>query len=94
MFDVGRSTCPQCLDGGVSRIQPFDLYVDVNTNQMHYTWQAGVRRSLVSFLIRLEARGQAVLAADEAKRRDLCLSGGLNHKLTVDKTGGKMYGFL
>jgi hypothetical protein len=53
MFDVGRSTCPQCLDGGVSRIQPFDLYIDVNTNQMHYAWQAGVRRSLVSFLIRL-----------------------------------------
>jgi hypothetical protein len=46
MFDVGRSTCPQCLDGGVSRIQPFDLYIDVNTNQMHYAWQAGVRRSI------------------------------------------------
>jgi hypothetical protein len=51
MFDVGRSTCPQCLDGGVSRIQPFDLYIDVNTNQMHYAWQAGVRCSLVSFSI-------------------------------------------
>jgi hypothetical protein len=49
MFDVGRSTCPQCLDGGVSRIQPFDLYIDVNTNQMHYAWQAGVRCSLVFF---------------------------------------------
>jgi hypothetical protein len=48
---VGRSTCPQCLDDGVSRIQPFDLYIDVNTNQMHYAWQAGVRRSLVSFSI-------------------------------------------
>ena len=45
MFDVGSSTCPQCLDGGVSRIQPFDLYIDVNTNQMHYAWQAGVGRS-------------------------------------------------
>jgi len=44
MFDVGRSTCPQCLDGGVSRIQPFDLYIDVSTNQMHYAWQAGVRQ--------------------------------------------------
>jgi hypothetical protein len=55
MFDVGRSTCPQCLDGGVSRIQPFDLYIDVNTNQMHYAWQAGVRCSLVSFSIRLAA---------------------------------------
>jgi hypothetical protein len=55
MFDVGRSTCPQCLDGGVSRIQPFDLYIDVNTNQMHYAWQAGVRCSLVSFSIRLDA---------------------------------------
>ena len=43
ILDVGRSTCPQCLDGGVSRIQPFDLYIDVNTNQMHYAWQAGVR---------------------------------------------------
>jgi len=43
MFDVGRSTCPQCLDGGVRRIQPFDLYIDVSTNQMHYAWQAGVR---------------------------------------------------
>jgi hypothetical protein len=42
MFDVQCSTCPQCLDGGVSRIQPFDLYIDVNTNQMHYAWQAGV----------------------------------------------------
>jgi hypothetical protein len=42
MFDVERSTCPQCLDGGVSRIQPFDLYIDVNTNQMHDAWQAGV----------------------------------------------------
>jgi hypothetical protein len=42
MFDVGRSTCPQCLDGEVSRIQPFDLYIDVNTHQMHYAWQAGV----------------------------------------------------
>jgi hypothetical protein len=29
----------------VSRIQPFDLYIDVNTNHMHYAWQAGVRRS-------------------------------------------------
>jgi hypothetical protein len=55
MFDVGRSTCPQCLDGGVSRIQLFDLYIDVNTNHMHYAWQAGVRRSLVSFSIRLDA---------------------------------------
>jgi len=45
MFNVGRSTCPQCLDGGVSRIQPFDLYIDVNTNQTHYAWQAGVRSS-------------------------------------------------
>jgi hypothetical protein len=51
MFDVGRSTCPQCLDDGVIRIQPFDLYIDVNTNQMRYAWQAGVRRSLVSYLI-------------------------------------------
>jgi len=61
-FDVGRSTCPQCLDGGVSRIQPFDLYIDVNTNQMHYAWQAGVRCSLVSSSIKLaaaQARGSA-----------------------------------
>jgi hypothetical protein len=43
----GRRACPQCLDGGVSRIQPFDLYIDVNTNQMHYAWQAGVPRSSV-----------------------------------------------
>jgi hypothetical protein len=47
-FDVGRSTCPQCLDGEVSRIQPFDLYIDVNTHQMHYAWQAGVRCSFFS----------------------------------------------
>jgi hypothetical protein len=32
----------------VSRIQPFDLYIDVNTNQMHYAWQAGIRRSIFS----------------------------------------------
>jgi hypothetical protein len=50
-LDVRRSTCPQCLDGGVSRIQSFELYIDVNTKQMHYAWQAGVRRSLVSHLI-------------------------------------------
>jgi hypothetical protein len=42
-LEVGRSTCPQCLDSGVSSIQPFDLYTDVSTNQMHYAWQAGVR---------------------------------------------------
>jgi hypothetical protein len=39
----------------VNRIQPFDLYIDVNTNQMHYAWQAGVRRSLVCFSIKLAA---------------------------------------
>jgi hypothetical protein len=43
LFDVERSTCPQCLDSDVSINQPFDLYIDVNTNQMHYAWQAGVR---------------------------------------------------
>ena len=47
-FDVGRSTCPQCLDSGVSSIQSFCLYADVSTNQMHYAWQAGVRRSIFS----------------------------------------------
>jgi len=56
-FDVGRSTCPQCLDGGVSRIQPYDLYIDVNTNQMHYAWQAGVRCStFISFFFNLIGR--------------------------------------
>jgi hypothetical protein len=65
MFDVGRSTCPQCLDGRVSRIQPFDLYFDVNTNQMHYAWQAGVRRSLVSFSIKLVAPRPAVVLTPE-----------------------------
>ena len=54
-FDVGRSTCPQCLDSGVSLIQRFYLYADVSTKQMHYAWQAGVRRSSVSHSIRLAA---------------------------------------
>jgi len=45
MLNVGRSTCPQCLDGGVSLIQQCDLYTVVGTNQMHNAWQAGVRRS-------------------------------------------------
>jgi hypothetical protein len=44
-LEVGSSTCPQCLDSGVSSIQPFDLYTDVSTNQMQYAWQAGVGRS-------------------------------------------------
>jgi len=44
-FDVGRSTCPQCLDSGVSSIQQCDLYTAAITNQMHYAWQAGVRCS-------------------------------------------------
>jgi hypothetical protein len=48
MFEVGRSTCPQCLDSGVSSIQRFYLYADVSTKQMHYAWQAGVRRSIFS----------------------------------------------
>jgi hypothetical protein len=72
MFDVGRSTCPQCLDGGVSRIQPFELYIDVNTNQMHNAWQAGVRCSLVSSSIRLAAfqvSGYARMKLHEAKKR-------------------------
>ena len=29
-FDVGRSTCPQCHDSGVSSIQPIDLYTNVS----------------------------------------------------------------
>jgi hypothetical protein len=49
MFDVGRSTCPQCLGGDVSKAQPFDLYIDINTNQMHYAWQAGVGRSSFNY---------------------------------------------
>jgi hypothetical protein len=40
MLDVRPAR--NALDGGVSRIQPFDLYIEVNTNQMHYAWQAGV----------------------------------------------------
>jgi hypothetical protein len=62
MLDVQCSTCPQCLDSGVSLIQRFYLYADVSTKQMHYAWQAGVRCSLVSFLIKLaafQARGWA-----------------------------------
>jgi hypothetical protein len=43
MLGVQCSTCPQCLDSGVSSIQPFDVYTDVSTNQMQYAWQAGVR---------------------------------------------------
>jgi len=57
MFDVGRSTCPQCLGGGVSKAQPFDLYIDVNTNQMHYAWQAGVGRSSFRYSM-VEAKAQ------------------------------------
>jgi hypothetical protein len=52
MLDVQCSTCPQCLDSGVSLIQRFYLYADVSTKQMHYAWQAGVQRSSVSFSIR------------------------------------------
>jgi len=29
----------------MSSIEPFDLYIDGNTNQMQYAWQAGVRCS-------------------------------------------------
>jgi hypothetical protein len=39
----------------VSLIQRFYLYADVSTKQMHYAWQAGVRRSSVSFSIKLAA---------------------------------------
>jgi hypothetical protein len=56
----------------VSRIQPFDLYIDVNTNQTHYAWQAGVRRSLVSISIRLaafQARGGARMKLHKVKKR-------------------------
>jgi hypothetical protein len=42
---IGCSTCPQCLDSGVSSIQPIYFYTDASTNQMHYAWQAGVGRS-------------------------------------------------
>ena len=49
LFDVGRWTCPQCLDSGVSSIQQCDLYTAVSTNQMHYAWQAGVRCSMFIF---------------------------------------------
>ena len=45
MFDVGRSTCPQCLDIGMRPILQFDLYTDVSNNPIHYAWQAGVQRS-------------------------------------------------
>jgi len=62
MLGVRCSTCPQCLDGGVSRIQPFDLYIDVNTNQMHYAWQAGVHQffstRLAAALRRINFSGQ------------------------------------
>jgi uncharacterized protein (UPF0212 family) len=36
LFDVGRSTCPQCLDGGVTFIQSFYITADVSIIQMHY----------------------------------------------------------
>jgi hypothetical protein len=51
MFDVGRSTCPQCLEAGVRRIYPLDLKINDCANSTHDAWQAGVRRSLVSYLI-------------------------------------------
>jgi hypothetical protein len=41
-FDAGRSTCPQCLYGGVSRIQPIDLLINDYTHPTHNAWQAGV----------------------------------------------------
>jgi hypothetical protein len=70
MFDVGCSTCPQCLGGGVSKAQPFDLYIDVNTNQMHYAWQAGVGRSSFHYSITpvfqysmVEAKAQILINA-------------------------------
>jgi hypothetical protein len=50
MFDVGRSTCPQCLDSCLSSIQSFDLYADVSTNQMHYAWQAGMAGGCSTFI--------------------------------------------
>jgi hypothetical protein len=56
LFDVGSSTCPQCLDGGVSLIQSFYLTADVSIIKMHYAWQAGVRRSI--FLLSTSAYKQ------------------------------------
>jgi hypothetical protein len=47
VINIGGSTCPQCLKSGVSLIQRFYLYADVSTKQMHYAWQAGVRRSRI-----------------------------------------------
>jgi hypothetical protein len=43
IFPIHNWMLEQCLDSGVSSIQPFDLYTNVSTNQMHYAWQAGVR---------------------------------------------------
>jgi hypothetical protein len=47
---IGRSTCPQCLNGGV---RPIDMiYIPMLEPTKCYAWQAGVRRSIVSFPIR------------------------------------------
>ncbi len=42
MFDIRCSTCPQCLETGVSPIQHSDLNIHGYTNPTHYAWQAGI----------------------------------------------------
>jgi hypothetical protein len=61
LWRIGRSTCPQCLDGGVSLIQSFCLSADVSIIQMHYEWQAGVRCSFPIRLAVFLARGSACM---------------------------------
>jgi len=43
-------TCPQCLEAAVRSIPALDLKLNDKASPSHYARQAGVRRSLVSFL--------------------------------------------
>jgi hypothetical protein len=49
LFDVGRSTCPQCLEAVVRQIKPLDLQIYDDANSTHGAWQAGVRCSTFIF---------------------------------------------
>jgi hypothetical protein len=47
-FDVGRSTCPKCLDAFPKLISASDRYLNIYINPTHYAWQTGVRCSSAS----------------------------------------------
>jgi hypothetical protein len=45
LFDVGRSTCPQCLNVFPKLISASDWKLNSYNNPTKYAWQAGVRCS-------------------------------------------------